>query len=316
MPEISVIIPCYNQAEYLTESVQSVLQQTFTDWECIIVNDGSTDQTQSLALSFAGSDSRIRCVSQPNRGLAAARNRGLDEATGRYIQFLDADDWIAATKFELQLALMKTTPDLSLSYCDYESHIDDPKRSMLHRERISPHLDPNKALLDLASKWENELSIPAHCFLFDAGFFTERRIRFDTTLPNHEDWDCWMQILATDPLILHVPDMLATYRYRPDSMAANLRVMRRGFIRAVSKQKRAFRENEEMYKVLCEKLRSVKSEYREYALDRYAYRQVTQMVHEGPRAFISESARRLRKIFLNKKRTPSTTRTSPIESRE
>jgi len=272
MPEVSVIIPCYNQAQYLTQSVQSVLEQTFTDWECIIINDGSTDQTQSLALSLAGKDSRIRCVIQANKGLAAARNRGLDEAAGRYIQFLDADDWIAPGKFELQLAVLKTTPALSLSYCDYERYFDDPMRPMPYRERFSPHLDPNKALLDLALNWENELSIPTHCFLFDARFFTEQRIRFDETLPNHEDWDCWMQILTTDPLILFVPDMLATYRYRPDSMSGNLNVMRRGFIRAVNKQKIAFRENDEMYGVLCEKLRRVKSEYRDFTLPRQVYR--------------------------------------------
>ncbi|HTG16799.1 MAG TPA: glycosyltransferase family 2 protein [Blastocatellia bacterium] len=293
MPEVSVIIPCYNQAQYLTESVQSVLQQTFKDWECIIINDGSADQTQSMALSFAGKDSRIRCVSQPNKGLAAARNRGLDESAGRYIQFLDADDWIAPGKFELQLAVLKTTPALSLSYCDYERYFDDPMRPMPHRERFNPRLDPNNALLDLASNWENELSIPTHCFLFDARFFTEQGIRFDKTLPNHEDWDCWMQILTTDPLILCVPNMLATYRYRADAMSVDLSVMRRGFIRAVSKQKIAFRENDEMYGVLCEKLRSVKSEYRDFTLPRQAYRDARKKAIQTVRALMPSGLRRV-----------------------
>jgi len=100
-----------------------------------------------------------------------------------------------------------------------------------------------------------------------------------------------MQILATDPLILYVPDMLATYRYRPDSMAANLRVMRRGFIKAVSKQKRAFRENDEMYGVLCEKLRSVKSEYRDFILPRQSYRYARKKASQAVRALMRRDLR-------------------------
>ncbi|HYR76632.1 MAG TPA: glycosyltransferase [Pyrinomonadaceae bacterium] len=301
MPEISVIIPCYNQAEYLTESVQSVLQQTFTDWECIIINDGSTDQTQSLALSFAGSDSRIRCISQPNRGLAAARNRGLDEAKGRYIQFLDADDWIAATKFELQVAALRNTREWSLSYTNYERRLSDATLfTGSGWQSTSSELDAQRPLVHLASKWEYGLSIPAHCFLLDARFFTERKIRFDERLPNHEDWDCWMQILVTKPALFYIPERLAFYRYRPDSMCLDLRTMRKGFLKAVRKQRRAFSKNREMYAVLSEKLRLVDDQYRDYALHRYAYRHVLQLMSEGPRAFVSDVVRRLRKnLVLN-----------------
>ena len=244
MPQISVIIPCYNQAEYLTDSVNSVLNQTFTDWECLIINDGSTDQTRSTALAFAQADERVRYFGQSNKGLAAARNRALNEIRGRYVQFLDADDWIAPTKFELQQAVLQTTSDLSLSCCYYERHAEDPKRSEAYVERFESCLDPERALLDMASLWETELSIPAHCFLFDARFFTEHDIRFDQALPNHEDWDCWMRVLAVGPKVFNVPEALDTYRFRPHSMSGNLRVMRKVFSRPLKSKEQVQADNE------------------------------------------------------------------------
>ena len=273
MPQVSVIIPCYNQAEYLTDSVNSVLNQTFTDWECLIINDGSTDQTRSIALAFAEADERVRYFEQTNKGLAGARNRGLNEIRGRYVQFLDADDWLAPTKFELQQSVLQTTQDLSLSCCYYERHVDDPNRSEAYVERFESCLDATRALLDMATLWETELSIPAHCFLFDARFFTDHHLRFDQTLPNHEDWDCWMQILAAGPKVFNVPEALATYRFRPGSMSGNLRVMRKGFLKAIEKQKQVHADNEEIYSALCEKFRSVKTEYRDFTLPKHAFRQ-------------------------------------------
>ena len=88
VPQVSVVVPAYNQAKYLKDSLNSLIAQTFEDWECIIINDGSTDDTGEIIRSYAGKDSRIRYVEQPNSGLAAARNRGLEEVKGRYIQFL------------------------------------------------------------------------------------------------------------------------------------------------------------------------------------------------------------------------------------
>ena len=91
MPKISVILPVYNSEKYIKKSVESVLNQTFTDFELIIVNDGSTDDTINILNSF--SDSRIEIINQPNMGPGAARNNALDVAIGEYIMFLDSDDW-------------------------------------------------------------------------------------------------------------------------------------------------------------------------------------------------------------------------------
>lgn len=92
MPEISVIVPVYNVASYLGECIDSILSQTFTDWELILVDDGSTDNSADIAKGWSDKDARIKFYSKPNGGVSSARNFGLDHAIGKYIMFLDSDD--------------------------------------------------------------------------------------------------------------------------------------------------------------------------------------------------------------------------------
>ncbi len=97
MPKVSVIIPCYNQAEYLQSALASVFCQSFTDWEAIVVNDGSTDDTVEIAAGFFAKfpDCNWKLIDQKNAGLTSARNAGIEAAVGEYILPLDADDMIS-----------------------------------------------------------------------------------------------------------------------------------------------------------------------------------------------------------------------------
>ena len=97
----SIIIPVYNVEKYLRECLNSVLGQTFPNWEVICVNDGSTDSSASILEVFATKDNRVRIVTQPNSGLSAARNVGLKHASGEYILFLDSDDWLEVNALEI-----------------------------------------------------------------------------------------------------------------------------------------------------------------------------------------------------------------------
>lgn len=99
-PLVTVVIPCFNQGEFLKDAVNSILSQTFTDWECIIVNDGSTDATAEIARSFSDTNEKIRFLSQSNSGLSAARNQGIFNARGQYIVPLDADDYLSENFLE------------------------------------------------------------------------------------------------------------------------------------------------------------------------------------------------------------------------
>ena len=116
MPLVSVIIPAYNSGHYLDEAVQSVIAQTFTDWECIVVDDGSTED-----LSRVGKmDPRVRLIRQRNRGVACARNVGITSAGGVYIAFLDHDDLWLPNKLSCQVAVMEKNPGAGLCHHLFE----------------------------------------------------------------------------------------------------------------------------------------------------------------------------------------------------
>jgi glycosyltransferase involved in cell wall biosynthesis len=115
-PLISVIIPCYNYGKFLKDCIGSLLAQTYSNWECIIVDDGSTDNSKEEAKELVAKDSRINYFLQSNSGPAAARNLGLSVAKGSLIQFLDADDLIENRKFEKQTAVLNRHPDCDIVY--------------------------------------------------------------------------------------------------------------------------------------------------------------------------------------------------------
>lgn len=118
-PLVSVIVPCYNQARFLPETLESVVSQSFQDWECVIINDGSTDNTIDVAQTYSSRDPRFRLVTKPNGGLSSARNRGLLEAKDKWIQFLDSDDILLPEKLEKQVTLLDLAKKPALSFCDY-----------------------------------------------------------------------------------------------------------------------------------------------------------------------------------------------------
>ncbi len=109
---VSVIIPCYNQAHFLGEAIESVFKQKYPHYEIIVVDDGSTDQTANVAAGFG----RVRCVSQKNQGLSAARNAGLEASKGNYIVFLDADDRLLPNAFEDGIKTLNSHPECAFAY--------------------------------------------------------------------------------------------------------------------------------------------------------------------------------------------------------
>lgn len=113
---VSVIVTSYNQGKYLHESLGSLLNQSYGQWECLIINDGSTDETERIALGFCERDSRFSYFFQENKGVASARNIGLSKVNGAFIQFLDADDKIHARKIEYQLGVLNSNPSINLIY--------------------------------------------------------------------------------------------------------------------------------------------------------------------------------------------------------
>ncbi len=119
MKKLSIIIPCYNAEKWIAETLESLLAQTYTNIEILVVDDGSADESVSIVETFAEKDARIRLIKQENAGVSAARNNGIEEATGDYIAFCDADDWMESTSYGEMIALLEKE-ESDIVFCEFE----------------------------------------------------------------------------------------------------------------------------------------------------------------------------------------------------
>ena len=210
---ISVIVPCYNQAHFLAGALASVRAQVYSHWECIIVNDGSSDNTAGVAANFVAGDSRIRLISQPNGGLATARNRGLLEARGELVHFLDADDYILPEMYSKMVGVFKKRSDVSVVYCGHQSvnARGVPFRSF----PVFP--EPIDVFHDLLERnlW------PCPCAVMVRRTAIELIGAFDEALSACADWDLWLRIASMGVKCVPVNGEFACYRRLSDSMSSD-----------------------------------------------------------------------------------------------
>ena len=224
---ISIIIPCYNQAQYLPEALQSVLNQTWQDWECIIVNDGSPDHTEEVAKEWLAKDSRFKYFAKENGGLSSARNSGLDIANGEYIQFLDSDDCLHKSKFEHSLKLCeKLNLDLIISnYVSFtkDINITNPPRYNLQESYFKYE--------KIVFEWDIEFAIPIHCGLISAKYFKD--FRFPIHLKAKEDWVMWISVFKQNLNMGFINKPYALYREHENSMTTGRETMQSNHIKAL-----------------------------------------------------------------------------------
>ncbi len=115
---VSVIVPTYNYGHFIGQALKSMQAQTYPHWECVVVDDGSTDDTAEVVARFSDSDRRIKFLRQKNLRQAAARNNGLRNSSGQYVQFLDADDLLEPRKLERQVEYLERHPEVDIVYGD------------------------------------------------------------------------------------------------------------------------------------------------------------------------------------------------------
>ncbi|MDQ7786450.1 MAG: glycosyltransferase [Thermodesulfovibrionales bacterium] len=260
-PLISIIIPTYNNFPVVCDAIDCSLNQTYENREIIVIDDGSTDHTGQL-LERKYKD-RIIYVHQDNKGPGSARNTGIRYASGKYLQFLDADDLLDPDKIRIQIRQLQDIPETALSYCDYvRCDIND---ITVTYGRKSPVLQNENPFLDIMMKWETEVSIPPNCFIFDAAFFKEYGISFDESLPANEDWECWMNVFALNPKVVFVDRVLAYYRVRSNSRCSNKLNMRNSYIMAIDKQIQKHRLNKEAVHNLNIRKKQLKYLYRDFS---------------------------------------------------
>jgi glycosyltransferase involved in cell wall biosynthesis len=254
-PKISVIVPCYNQAQYLDECLQSVLDQTYQNWECIIINDDSPDNTEDIAFQWTQKDSRFKYIKKENGGPSSTRNVGIENATGIYILPLDADDKISLDYVSKAIKIFEENPETTLVYC---------KAWLFGTE---------DGLWNLPEYDYYNLLFVNHIFcsaVFKKNDW-ERVEGYDEMLKTgSEDWDFWLRLLDENSIVIKLPIVGFFYRKKLTSMQVEFVADRENFARThnyiVKKQINAFE------KYYNKSITCILTEYRELKKTDYAFR--------------------------------------------
>lgn len=209
---LSVVVPARDAADTIADTLDSLLAQTRGDWDAIIIDDGSIDSTRQVAEAFAGRDPRFRVLSdgRPAEGVAAARNRGIAEATGQWLHFLDADDWIEPAFAEKMVGALETRHGRRLAYCSSCNVAMDGRRS-------EPWFSSRVARAPFETL-ARECPILIHTVVIDRKLVLELG-GFDVSMSSGEDADFWQRVARTGVSFFPVPKALVFYRARHNSLS-------------------------------------------------------------------------------------------------
>ena len=263
-PLVSVIIPAYDVAEFISEALDSVLAQSFTDYEIIVVNDGSPD-TEGLERALAPYMSRIVYLKQDNRGVSAARNTGIKAARGTFIAFLDADDSWLPNYLDVQVARIQADPTIDVLY---------PNVMMFGG--TSEAGEEFMTICPSSGDVTFERLISQECNVSNCSIARRETIvragLFDESLRSVEDFDLWLRVIKSGGRIAYHRDVLARYRRRSGSLTADPIWLSQNVIRVLDKVKQT--------------MELTASELASVDLHQQRFRALLSF-HEGKRAFFS-----------------------------
>ncbi len=211
-PKVSIIIPCFNQEQFLEDTLKSVFNQTYDNWECLIIDDESTDSSTNIAERWCKQDSRYKLFQKKNGGISSARNYGLNHATGDYIQFLDGDDLLCNNKLDTSLTHAKNNEEVIITSFN---HIKNGKK-------LPPFCNLRKDYFtyeNILLKWDADFSIPIHCGLFKKS--TVGDFRFDDKIIAGEDWIFWLFLYEKRSSTCFINEELVVYRLHDKSITHN-----------------------------------------------------------------------------------------------
>jgi glycosyltransferase involved in cell wall biosynthesis len=273
MKTVSVIVPVYNCAEYIRESLYSAIHQTYpsTAVEIIVVDDGSTDNTLEIIKEISCHRSNMRVFSQSNQGPSAARNFGLSQARGDYIQFLDADDIILPLKLEKQIALLEQNPHIIACHCNY---VQFSNHNELDNYYIQTKFNSENQLVEVLTRWSHSLMIPPIVMLFRSSLLQKSQIYWDNQLWRSEDWNLYLQTLLAGHKFIHIHELLAMHRGRPTSLSQDRVKMAISDLRVLDKLEHNLNNDTTINKQnLVEKVRQHAKSRLGYALLGYGHNQ-------------------------------------------
>ena len=219
---VSIITPAYNASKYIKETIESVLNQTYDNWELIVINDGSTDDTEKIVNSFK--DSRIKLINQENMGVSAARNRGLSEAQGEFITFLDADDILPPNSLEARVKYLQENSDIDLIH-GLEINFIHPNINNTYKIYDTFALDDlYKRILQLDS---NISFTPGYLLRMDS----IKDTTFNEGMTHSEDMLYLLKLLKKGIKYSSISKKTYFYRVAHNSAMSNLEGWRRGYFK-------------------------------------------------------------------------------------
>ena len=206
-PTVSVLMPAYNAEKYIAESIESILNQTFSDFEFIIINDGSTDNTAKIVREYARRDSRIKFIdNKKNMGVAKTRNQLLDNAVGKYIAYQDSDDISLAHRLAYQVDFLDSHPDISVVGAAMETFPKYEKLVYVERPKLLDFYGYNAV--------SNAVVMFRRSDILKYGF------KYKENYQTCEDYDFWVQIVRVLK-IYNLPEVLIKYRVLENSLSHN-----------------------------------------------------------------------------------------------
>jgi len=216
IPKVTVVVPAYNVSNYIQEALASLEKQTFSDFEVLIVDDGSTDNTADVVQKFCQRDSRFKLLQKSNGGLSSARNYGIRHAQGEYIALLDGDDVYHKDKLATHVARLYSRADVGLVYSASGTIRDDGKPTFITLSGKPINPNPLLALLCKNFIGHGSNAVFRRCLIEEVGGFNE-------SLRSWEDVDLWLRIAATQKWHFHREKrILCYYRVRPSGLSFNI----------------------------------------------------------------------------------------------
>jgi glycosyltransferase involved in cell wall biosynthesis len=234
-PCVSIIIPAFNCAAFIGHTLESALKQEYRDWECIVADDGSADNTAEVVTSYADRDKRIIYVYQKNGGPSEARNKGLSLARGKYIQFLDADDLLESRKLQCHAQYLENNSDVDIVYGGARyfraEHPNERRYSFLAMSNDGHSMaDDDKTWMPEVSgsgKVIQEALVKTNIMVVSAPLLRRRIVDqvgpFDSGLPSLEDWDYWLRCAVAGGRFQYLDEVgtLSLIRLRSNSLSQN-----------------------------------------------------------------------------------------------
>ena len=239
-PRVSVILPTRNRAHLLPRAIRSVLGQSFPDWELLVVDNGSTDGTEVLVRHFQKQDARISYLAEAKRGLPRARNRGLKEAQGEWVAFLDDDDEWLPERLSRQITFLESHPEIGLLYS--QAHVKNAKGETIGLKPSAAPVFTFEELLERNSIPLPTVMVRRQCL--------EKVGGFDETLGFVEDYDLWLRI-SKQFAIDFLPETLAIYHYHGANMSLKWFELHQNSIRVFDKLLGICHESSHVTKIAC-----------------------------------------------------------------